>query len=121
MGRPNGYGLWIAGSLTEEVLVEMREAEIPVRYLVPAPEARPGGTPRGHLTRDEVELSALPWERVRPNVRVKVLPADGEVYVPAESGEWRLKERGIRLRSRSLCCTGWKSCATRRPTTGMGC
>lgn len=84
--------VWIMdrGIPTEEVLAEMREAEVPVRYLV--------GTPRGHLTRYEVELSALPWERVRPNVRVKILPADGEVYVLAESGERRLKERGIRLR-----------------------
>jgi hypothetical protein len=84
--------VWIMdrGIPTEEVLAEMREAEVPVRYLV--------GTPRGHLRRYEVELSALPWERVRPNVRVKILPADGEVYVLAESGERRLKERGIRLR-----------------------
>jgi hypothetical protein len=84
--------VWIMdrGIPTEEVLQEMRESEVPVRYLV--------GTPRGHLTRYEAQLSALPWEKVRPNVRVKILPADGEVYVLAESEERRLKERGIRLR-----------------------
>jgi transposase len=84
--------VWIMdrGIPTEEVLAEMRGAEVPVRYLV--------GTPRGHLTRHEAQLSALPWETVRPNVRVKILPADGEVYVLAESEERRLKERGIRLR-----------------------
>ena len=84
--------VWIMdrGIPTEEVLEEMRGAEVPVRYLV--------GTPRGHLTRYEARLSALPWEQVRPNVRVKILPSDGEVYVLAESEERRLKERGIRLR-----------------------
>ena len=84
--------VWIMdrGIPTEEVLEEMRGAEVPVRYLV--------GTPRGHLTRYEAQLSALPWEEVRPKVRVKILPADGEVYVLAESEERRLKERGIRLR-----------------------
>jgi transposase len=84
--------VWIMdrGIPTEEVLQEMREAEVPVRYLV--------GTPRGHLTRYEADLSTRPWETVRPEVRVKVLPADGEVYILAESSQRRLKERGIRLR-----------------------
>jgi transposase len=84
--------VWIMdrGIPTEEVLQEMREAEVPVRYLV--------GTPRGRLSRFEADLSTRPWESVRPQVRVKVLPCDGEVYVLAESSERRLKERGIRLR-----------------------
>ena len=84
--------VWIMdrGIPTEEVLEEMRVAKIPVRYLV--------GTPRGHLTRYEAELSRLSWEDVRPNVRVKFLAKDQEVYILAESGQRRLKERGIRLR-----------------------
>lgn len=88
----NAERVWIMdrGIPTEEVLQEMREAEVPVRYLV--------GTPRGHLTRYEADLSQRPWETVRPEVRVKVLPADGEVYILAESSQRRLKERGIRLR-----------------------
>jgi transposase len=51
--------VWIMdrGIPTEEVLEEMREARVPVRYLV--------GTPRGHLTRYEEELSRRPWEMVR--------------------------------------------------------
>jgi hypothetical protein len=68
----------------------MREAEVPVRYLV--------GTPRGHLTRYEADLALLPWETVRPKVRVKVMPMDGEVYVLAESSDRRFKEQGMRLR-----------------------
>src|SRR4030043_173118 len=62
--------VWIMdrGIPTEEVLQEMREAEVPVRYLV--------GTPRGHLTRYEADLASLPWEAVRPQGRVKVMPKD---------------------------------------------
>jgi transposase len=88
----NAERVWIMdrGIPTEEVLQEMRKAEVPLRYLV--------GTPRGHLTRYEADLSQRPWETVRPEVRVKVLPADGEVYILAESSQRRLKERGIRLR-----------------------
>jgi len=84
--------VWIMdrGIPTEEVLQEMREAKVPVSYLV--------GTPRGHLTRHEAELSQKPWKAVRETVRVKLLPKDGEVYILAESRDRRLKERGIRLR-----------------------
>lgn len=84
--------VWIMdrGIPTEEVLQEMRAASVPVRYLV--------GTPRGHLTRYEQELSWRPWEVVRENLRVKFLAKDEEVYILAESQQRRLKERGIRLR-----------------------
>jgi len=84
--------VWIMdrGIPTEDVLEEMRSADLPVRYLV--------GTPRGHLTRYEAELSQLPWKAVRENVRVKFLPRDNEVFILAESRNRRLKERGIRLR-----------------------
>ena len=78
------------GIPTEEVLQEMREATVPVRYLV--------GTPRGHLTRYEADLSEKPWEDVRSAVRVKLLSKEQEVYVLAESRDRRFKERGIRLR-----------------------
>ncbi|SPD74746.1 conserved hypothetical protein [uncultured Desulfobacterium sp.] len=48
----NADRIWIMdrGIPTEEVLGEMREAEVPIRYLV--------GIPRGHLTRYEEEYSA---------------------------------------------------------------
>lgn len=84
--------VWIMdrGIPTEEVLEEMRGAEVPVRYLV--------GTPRGHLSRYEAELSRRCWEGVRENVRVKLLAKEGEVYILAESQDRRHKERAIRLR-----------------------
>jgi len=92
----NRYGqaerVWVMdrGIPTEQVLEEMREAEVAVRYLV--------GTPRGHLTRYEAALSSRPWKAVRENVRVKFLPQDKEVYILAESQDRRMKERAIRLR-----------------------
>ena len=84
--------IWIMdrGVPTEEVLQEMRESEIEVRYLV--------GTPRGHLTRYEAALSSKPWEKVREKVRVKFLSKDKEMYILAESQDRRKKEQGIRLR-----------------------
>ena len=92
----NRYGkaerVWIMdrGIPTEQVLQEMRESEYPVRYLV--------GTPRGHLTRYEAALCTNPWDRVRENVRVKFLSQDKEMYILAESGDRRKKEKAIRLR-----------------------
>jgi len=83
--------IWIMdrGIPTEEVLEEMRESEFPVLYLV--------GTPRGHLTRYEAELSDRSWDTVRENVRVKFLSKDKEMYILAESRDRRKKEKGIRL------------------------
>jgi len=88
----NADRIWIMdrGIPTEELLEEMRESEYPVRYLV--------GTPRGHLTRYEAALSSKSWDTVRENVRVKFLPQDKEMYILAESGDRRKKEKAIRLR-----------------------
>lgn len=84
--------IWIMdrGIPTEEVLQQMRESEVAVRYLV--------GTPRGHLTRYEAALAGKPWEKVRDNVRVKFLSQANEMYVLAESRDRRKKEKAIRLR-----------------------
>jgi len=40
----------------------------------------------------------LPWQSARPQVRVKLLPQDQELYVFIESQDRLQKERGIRLR-----------------------
>jgi transposase len=84
--------VWIMdrGIPTEELLKEMRESPVPVRYLV--------GTPRGHLTQHEAVLSRLAWKDVRETVRVKLLPRDNEIYILAESRDRRMKERAIRLK-----------------------
>jgi hypothetical protein len=84
--------IWVMdrGIPTEEILAELRETESGVRYLV--------GTPKGRLTRYEAELAGRPWQAVRPQLRVKLLPQEGELYVLAESQARAGKERGMRQR-----------------------
>ncbi len=85
--------IWVMdrGIPTEEVLGELRaEQDSPVRYLV--------GTPKDRLNRYEAQLAGLPWKEVRPCLRVKLLPSEGETYVLAESQDRAGKERGMRRR-----------------------
>jgi len=84
--------IWVMdrGIPTEEILTELRTADATVRYLV--------GTPKGRLTKLESTLAVLPWREVRPQLRVKLLAQDGEVYVLAHSGAREGKERGMRQR-----------------------
>lgn len=84
--------IWIMdrGIPTEEILTELRATDSGVRYLV--------GTPKGRLTRYEAALAEKPWQAVRPQLRVKLLPQDGELYVLAESEARAGKERGMRRR-----------------------
>ena len=84
--------IWIMdrGIPTEAILTELRAADSGVRYLV--------GTPKSRLTRYEAALAGKPWQAVRPQLRVKLLPQDGELYVLAESAARAGKERGMRRR-----------------------
>lgn len=84
--------IWVMdrGIPTEAVLEELRQSDPKVRYLV--------GTPRGRLTKLEKELANQPWQQVRPQLRVKLLPQEGEVYVLAQSGARMAKERAMRRR-----------------------
>lgn len=84
--------IWIMdrGIPTAKILTELRAADSGVRYLV--------GTPKGRLTRYEAALAEKPWQSVRPQLRVKLLPQEGEVYVLAESEARAGKERGMRRR-----------------------
>jgi Transposase DDE domain len=84
--------IWVMdrGIPTEAVLAELRASPVPVYYLV--------GTPKGRLTRLEAQLAERPWQEVRPQLRVKLLPRDGELYVLAQSGARTGKERAIRRR-----------------------
>ena len=85
--------VWVMdrGIPTEEVLAEMRASDPPVHYLV--------GTPKGRLSKLEQELTALPWEKVREGVEVKLLPKEGELYVFAQSRDRVGKERAMRRRA----------------------
>ena len=84
--------IWVMdrGIPTEAVLEELRQSDPKVGYLV--------GTPKGRLTKLEKELAQKPWQEVRPQLRVKLLAQDGEVYVLAESGARTEKERAMRRR-----------------------
>ena len=85
--------IWVMdrGIPTEAILTELRREDSGVRYLV--------GTPKGRLTRFEAELAEKPWREVHANLRVKLLPQDGEVYVLAQSAARVDKERGMRRRA----------------------
>jgi hypothetical protein len=84
--------VWIMdrGIPTEEVLMEMRQSDAPVYYLV--------GTPKGRLNKLEEKLLSLPWEKVRESLNVKLLKQDGELYVLACSTSRQAKERAMRRR-----------------------
>lgn len=78
------------GVPTEEVLQQMRASDPPVQYVV--------GTPKGRLTALERALLEKPWAQARPDVRVKLLAQEQELYVFAESRDRIAKERSMRRR-----------------------
>lgn len=84
--------IWVMdrGIPTEEVLAQMRASQPPISYLV--------GTPKARLRKLEAELIERPWEQVRPGIRVKLLPHEGELYVQAQSQDRVSKERAMRRR-----------------------
>jgi DDE family transposase len=84
--------IWVMdrGVPTEEVLAQMRATDPPISYLL--------GTPKARLRKLEAELLERPWEQVRPGMRVKLLPHEGELYVQAQSQERTSKERAMRRR-----------------------
>ena len=84
--------IWVMdrGVPTEAVLAQLRQSDPKVSYLV--------GTPKGRLTKLEKQLAQRPWQEVRPHLRVKLLPQEGEVYVLAQSAARTDKERAIRRR-----------------------
>jgi hypothetical protein len=84
--------VWIMdrGIPTEEVLMEMRQSEARIYYLV--------GTPKGRLNKLEEKLLSLPWEKVRESLNVKLFKQDGELYVLACSTSRQAKERAMRRR-----------------------
>jgi transposase len=88
-GQANRVWVMDRGIPTEEVILEMQQAERQIHYLV--------GTPKGRLSRLESELVKLPWQQARPSVRVKLLPQDNELYVFVESQDRLHKERAMRL------------------------
>jgi Transposase DDE domain len=108
-GRARRIWLMDRGIPTEEVLAQMRASDPPVQYLV--------GTPKGRLTALERALLAKPWQMARPEVRVKLLAADQELYVFAESRDRIAKERGMRQRQLKWLWARLKQLASMRHLT----
>lgn len=104
--------IWIMdrGIPTADIRTELRAADSGVRYLA--------GTPKALLTRYEAALAERPWQAVRPELRVKLLPHEGELYVLAESKARAGKERGMRRRrSKPTGNASPPSPASARPAT----
>lgn len=85
-GRAERVWVMDRGIPTEAHLAEMRGRG--AYYLV--------GTPKGRLSRLEGELATRCWEQARPEVKVKLLPQDDELYVFVESDKRLGKERSMR-------------------------
>jgi Transposase DDE domain len=85
--------IWVMdrGVPTEDSLAQMRACDPPMHYLV--------GTPKARLHRLEAALAERPWVEVRGQLRVKAVPAEGEVYVLTESPARVAKERAMRRRT----------------------
>jgi hypothetical protein len=87
-GRVNRVWLMDRGIPTEETLADMRSQG--TFYLV--------GTPKGRLNQLEQSLLRQPWHQAREQVRVKLLPSEGEFYLYVESADRVAKERSMRRR-----------------------
>lgn len=90
-GKAQRIWLMDRGIPTEEVLTQMRGSTPPVHYLV--------GTPKGRWSKLEQQLAGRPWQEVRQDIEVKLLPQpEGELCVFAQSRSRTDKERAMRQR-----------------------
>ncbi len=89
-GKANRIWVMDRGIPTEEILSQMKMSDPPVSYLV--------GTPKGRLTKLEQRFLAIPWEKARESVNVKLLKEDNEIYILVQSDGRKNKEKGIRQR-----------------------
>ena len=94
------------GVPTEAHLQEMRQRG--AQFLV--------GTPKGRLTALEQQLAVLPWKQARPQVKVKLLPQDGDLYVFVESAARIGKERSMRRRKLKWLWRRLKELKRQQPT-----
>lgn len=97
-------GIMDRGIPTEEVLEQMRAADPPVHDLVGTPRAR------GRQTRGQGE--ALPWQKIKDTVEVKLFREGPELHVVAQSGGRQAKE--IAMRRKKLAHLLWTLRGLRR-------
>jgi hypothetical protein len=102
------HRVWVMdrGIPTEQPLQEMRRRG--ACYLV--------GTPKGRLTKLEQALASRPWQDVRAQVQVKLLPQDDDLYVFVESQTRIGKERSMRRRKLKWLWRRLKELRRQRPT-----
>jgi transposase len=94
------------GIPTEEHLAEMRRRG--AYYLV--------GTPKGRLSKLEQALAARPWQQARPEVRVKLLSQQAELYVYVQSEARIDKERAMRRKKLKWLWARLKALQRQRPS-----
>lgn len=84
--------MWVMdrGIPTETILVEMRDPDRQISYLV--------GTPKSRIKKHERRWLDLPWRKVRDSVEVKLFEQDGETYVLAKSDGRQGKEIAMRCK-----------------------
>lgn len=82
--------VWVMdrGIPTEATLKMMREPDRQTCYLV--------GTPKGRMKQHEKKWLALPWQKVRDSVEVKLYEHEEELYVLARSDGRQAKENAMR-------------------------
>jgi len=82
--------VWVMdrGVPSEAILKDMRAPERQTFYLV--------GTPKSRIKQHEKKWLALPWQKVRDSVEVKLYEHEGELYVLAKSGGRQAKENAMR-------------------------
>ena len=107
-GRAERVWIMDRGVPTEEVLAEMRASTPPVRYVV--------GTPKGRLSRLEESLLKLPWQSARPEMKVKLLKQEKELYVFVQSAARVAKERAMRRRKLKRLWQRLKQLQKQRPS-----
>ena len=107
-GQARRTWLMDRGIPTEAVLAQMRASEPPIQYVV--------GTPKGRLSALEAQLTDCPWQQARPEVRVKLLPQAGELYVLVQSADRVHKERAMRRRKLKALWARLKELQAQRPS-----
>jgi len=105
-GQANRVWVMDRGVPTEEHLAEMRRRG--ASYLV--------GTPKGRLSALAQDLAARAWREARPEVRVKLLPQEQELYVFVESQARISKERAMRRRKLKWLWRRLKELQRQKPT-----
>ena len=101
--------VWVMdrGIPTEEVLAEMRAAQPPIHYLV--------GTPRARVRQTRSQWEALPWQKVKDTVEVKLFRDGQERLVVAKSGGRQAKESA--MRRKKLAALLWTLRSLRRESS----